>query len=95
MTILGRNIIEDQLERYHKIKLAEEEVNAIANSIFNEYLDDDIHEVEQYVKELNEKLGINAETIVKALNLLVKQKRLITTNSEKTSKTYIRKVVLA
>lgn len=51
------------------------------NGIFNEYLDDDVHETEQFVSDLNKQTGINPDTIVKALNLLLKQKRLITTNS--------------
>jgi hypothetical protein len=54
MTGLGRNIIEDNLERFHRIRLAEEEMNAIANGIFDEYLnDDDVHETEQFVSDLN------------------------------------------
>lgn len=64
------------------------------NGIFNEYLDDDVHETEQFVSDLNKQTGINSDTIVKALNLLLKQKRLITTNSQKTGKNYIRKLSL-
>jgi hypothetical protein len=64
------------------------------NGIFNEYLDDDVHETEQFVSDLNKQTGINPDTIVKALNLLLKQKRLITTNSQKTGKNYIRKLSL-
>lgn len=64
------------------------------NGIFNEYLDDDVHETEQFVSDLNKQTGINPDTIVKALNLLLKQKRLITTNSQKTGKSYIRKLSL-
>ncbi len=64
------------------------------NGIFNEYLDDDVHETEQFVSDLNKQTGINSDTIVKALNLLLKQKRLITINSQKTGKNYIRKLSL-
>ena len=64
------------------------------NGIFNEYLDDDVHETEQFVSDLNKQTGINPDTIVKALNLLLNQKRLITTNSQKTGKNYIRKLSL-
>lgn len=39
------------------------------NGIFNEYLDDDVHETEQFVSDLNKQTGINPDTIVKALNL--------------------------
>jgi hypothetical protein len=64
------------------------------NGIFNEYLDDDVHETEQFVSDLNKQTGINPDTIVKALNLLLKQKRLIPTNSQKTGKNYICKLSL-
>jgi DNA-binding transcriptional regulator YhcF (GntR family) len=66
----------------------------IFNAIRIEYLDDDVHETEQFVSDLNKQTGINPDTIVKALNLLLKQKRLITTNSQKTGKNYIRKLSL-
>jgi hypothetical protein len=50
MTGLRRNVIEDQLEKYHRIRIAKEEVNAVANGIYEQYLDDDVYETEQFVR---------------------------------------------
>ena len=41
------------------------------NGIFNEYLDDDVHETEQFVSELNKQTGINPDTIVKVFESVI------------------------
>ena len=40
----------------------------LTNTIFNKYLDEEIHEFEQFANELSQKLGISPDTITKALN---------------------------